>query len=370
MIDSSSNFESSDSGPHWYGVIAVERQAATAMELQLSRQAADTLVTGLMAQVARHVPDGLGLAWSAALYDPAQLLRRGFPVHREVLDLARAGRAQGVAPGQALTVIAGPSGMPTALLQPDPKLGAGTLLVIPWVLWGDAAAVAAATQRLESELFEQGLADPAIVLALAELGETFEHARLMSIADLMAMMAAQLDQVGLAAAWQILEESLLAPTPREFDVQSRLGQAWRLTPEHAILSFEPISAYANRVPVDHIELMLGDYLERVHEFRQTQALLLAHGLDVTINPAPEGGLIVDYKSNGLARSAVLHEHPGLGALAFTLIDDRRHVLAHYYPVAPGAIGDFLASMRERGLELVRPGRVMLAIDGTDLCADA
>jgi len=354
---------------HWYGVIALERRQMEPLQRTLSRDASEALAAGLMAQAARYVPaQALGLGWAAALYDPAQLLRRGFPVHREILDLAHAGRAQGIDIGRVLTLAAIDEAMPTAVLQPEIALGAGTLQVIPWLLWGEDKTIAEATQRLESELFDQGLADPAIALALGELGAAFEHARLMSISDLMAMMAAQLDHVGLSAAWLLIEELLLAEIPRPLAVRSRLDQHWRLDGDKAILPFEPLSAYAVRVPVDHPEPMLGDYLERVHEFRQTQALLRAHDIDVGVEPAPEAGFIVDRKSDGDLHSAVLHEHPGLGALAFTTLDAHANVLAHYYPVTPDAIRDFLARLRERGVPLQRPGRVQLRADGFDLGA--
>ena len=45
-------------------------------------------------------------------------------------------------------------------------IGGGTLYVIPVAVTGSAQAIAAASERLESELYDQGLADAAVVFEL------------------------------------------------------------------------------------------------------------------------------------------------------------------------------------------------------------
>jgi hypothetical protein len=95
-------------------------------------------------------------------------------------------------------------------------------------------------------------------------------------------------------------------------------------------------------------------------------LLSAHGLSIDIQPAAQAGFVVDRRRAGEPARALLHEHGGLGALAFTTIDDQNDALAHYYPVTAEAIGDFLRAQRERAVPILRPGRVVLSDDGMDL----
>lgn len=369
----------------WMGVLALEPVAGATLPRQmLSRAAAEQLVQPMAQQLGRFlsVDHEYGLAWAAAAYDPAQLLRRGFPLHHELAELFHAGQRQGLAPGQTLTLAERDGRMPTALLVPELALGNASLLVIPVVLSGSEEAIALAQARLESELFEAGLADPTITLGLAaDYGIAFEHVRWLSIMDLVAMMAAQLDNIGFGPAWQLIEEHLLGQPAQALEVQTALGQRLRLDEDAVWMEVLSYSLYARLPGVsDEPEERIEAYVARVLEQRQIQALLQAHGLPLRFR-LPQGELahacsrqlddaLVEQLAEGEAAQLLLHEHPALGVLACTLLDASGEVLEHRYPLAADAIRRQLRAISDSGLPLRRPRQIILSADGLDLGAGA
>ena len=365
----------------WMGVLALEPVADAVPQRQLlTRAVAEGLNDAMGAQLARFLPreHDYGFVWSAALYDPAQLLRRGFPLNQELANLFAAGQRHGIAAGHCLTLCEQGGRMPTATLEPDQRLGGGTLYVIPVAITGSEAAIAAAQAQLESELYDHGLADAAVVFELhRDLGVAFEHVRLMSLVDLAAMMAAQLEHVGFGCAWQLIEEHLYGQPARAIEALSPLGQSLKLDEGAAWLSFEPYSLHARQHPGD-ADARLPDYIAKLHEFRQLQGLLDAHGIPVRVRlPNADTGhacsrqaddQVIEGVSEAEPVRALLHEAAGLGALAFTLVDALGQVVEHRYPLSAAAIGRFRAEAAARGWTVERLGQVLLSEDGLDLAA--
>jgi hypothetical protein len=365
----------------WMGVLALEPVAGALPQRQmLTRATAEGLNDAMGAQLARFLPPehDYGFVWSAAIYDPAQLLRRGFPLYQELANLFVAGQRHGVDAGQCLTLCERDGRMPTALLEPESAIGGGTLYVVPIAVTGSEQAIAAASEKLESELYDQGLADAAVVFELhRDLGVAFEHVRLMSLMDVSAMMAAQLEHVGFGCAWQLIEELLYAKSPGDVEVRSPLGQSLKLDGGAVWMAFEPYSLHARQY-VGDADSCLQSYAEKLHEFRQLQGLLAAHGIAVRVRLPRAGSehacsrqsddFVIESVADGAPVRALLHEAPGLGALAFTLVDAMGSIIEHRYPLSAGAIGRFRKEATERGWTIERLGRVVLSGDGLDLAA--
>jgi hypothetical protein len=361
-------------------VLALEPAAGALPQRQmLTRATAEGLNAAMGAQLARFLPpeQEYGFVWSAAIYDPAQLLRRGFPLYQELANLFVAGQRHGVDAGQCLTLCELDGRMPTALLEPEAAIGGGTLYIIPIAVTGSPEAIAAASERLEAELYDQGLADAAVVFELhRDLGVAFEHVRLMSLMDLSAMMAAQMEHVGFGCAWQLIEEVLYGNPPGNVETQSPLGQILKLDDHTVWLAFEPYSLHARLHGA--ADTRLQTYTEKLHEFRQLQGLLAAHGIAVRVRlPQADTGhacsrqsddFVIESVSAGAPVRALLHEAPGLGALAFTLVDVMGSIIEHRYPLSAGAIGRFREEAVQRGWAIERLQRVVLTDDGLDLAA--
>jgi len=163
--------------------------------------------------IARHAPAAinLDLITVGAVYDQAQILRPGWPVHAALgAAPARFGAEQ--AGGNIIAFGTHENRLPLPALQPDARLYGSPLLIMPWLLSGTAAAAAAVGAQLERDLLERGLVNADLALALGDaFGVTLEHARHLTVFDLCALTCAQYEHAGFGALWQIIEAAVLRP---------------------------------------------------------------------------------------------------------------------------------------------------------------
>lgn len=200
-------------GPlHVLGALAFElRGGADVARDRLPQADAGALADHMATDVARFAPAAaeLELVLVGAHYDPVELLRPGWPLHRE-LD-ALAARAPGPARGRVVAFGASDGQLPGDL-TPSRDLAGGPLRLLPFVLGGDPARVAEVGERFERELLETGMAGAATALAAQDLfGLDIEHARYLTVHDLAAMTSLQYEHAGLAPLWPVIETALLAP---------------------------------------------------------------------------------------------------------------------------------------------------------------
>jgi hypothetical protein len=152
----------------------------------------------------------LDFVFGAAHFDPAELLRPGWPMHRRLRELhARAPRAEGP---RIIVFGANANGTVPQPLRAELELHGGPMRVLPFAFFGDADDVRAVGLRLEDTLLERGMAGAATALQAQEgFAARIEHARYLTVHDLAAMTAAQYEHVGLKRLWPLIEAALLAP---------------------------------------------------------------------------------------------------------------------------------------------------------------
>jgi len=264
----------------------------------------------------------LELVTVGAHYDPVEVLRPDWPLHRELHELAaRAPKevplggaprhhpdlpprpGEGEPAGRVIAFGAHEGRLPGAL-APSPDFIGGPLRLVPFVLGmppaargsgGDAGVVARVGEAFERDLLERGMAGADTALAAQEaFGLQVEHARYLTVHDLAAMMAMQYDHAGLAPLWPLLETALLQAD----------GQAWLDAPpeplvhyagrEARIALFTPAAwqaRYARDEPCDSDAGRAR--LARRHEHfearqRQYAAVLGAHGIAVNFVYCDQG----------------------------------------------------------------------------------
>lgn len=277
-----------DAGPlHVLGALALELRGDAAVGRdRLAQAEVGTLADLIAADLARFSAGaaGLELVLVGAHYDPVELLRPGWPLHRE-LD-ALAARAPGRARGRVVAFGAADGQLPGAL-SPAAEHSGGPLRLLPFVLGGDAAQVATVGDAFETALLETGMAAARTALAAQELfGLAVEHARYLTMHDLAAMTSLQYEHVGLSPLWPVLETALIAPA----------DEAWLDAPpeplvryaggEARIALFTP-EAWHRRYAAD---LDCASEVDRQRAHRQHQhfqarqrqlaAVLQAHGIAV------------------------------------------------------------------------------------------
>jgi len=225
--------------------------------LSLPLESAHLLGNTIANDLARLLPgvETMGLAVAAAMVDPAQVLRPGWPIHAELASMHQQAQRGGWMP--SITSFGASAGrMAVPVLEPDPRLIGSPLLLVPFVLVGHAQDAGQVGARMERDFEEKGLADSATSLFLNEaFSIRTEHARYLTLNDLCAMTAMQYDHAGLAPIWSIIECALLSP---DRDESSELEGGVR------------VDYRGGRVAIR------GDAASIV--YRQAAAILAAHGL--------------------------------------------------------------------------------------------
>ena len=270
---------------------------ALALELKPGSQPArDTLAQGdagalsqlIARDLAAFTPEAatLQLVIVGAHYDAVELLRPGWPLHRELDQLAA--RAPGSSEGRVIAFGAHDGKLPGAL-APSPDFAGGPLRLLPLVLGGDADVVARVGDAFERDLMERGMAGAETALAAQELfGLQVEHARYLTVHDLTALMAMQYDHAGLAPLWPVIEAALLAPGHEEWLDALPEPLVHYADGEARIALFTPHAWRARHAAGTDVEC---DRLERQFEMfqarqRQFAAVLGAHGIVVTFVHCP------------------------------------------------------------------------------------
>lgn len=292
MSDTSHDDDVPAAGTQVFGALALELSADSKRGcLALPQGQAGLLGERLGHDLAGFAPEAarLQLAAVGAHYDAIELLRPGWPLHRELERLATrapgnretSGRAAG---GGRMVVFGTHDGQLPEALRPSPDYLGGPLRLLPFVLDGDDATAVSVGEAFEHDLIERGMAGAETALLAQEaFGLRIEHARYLTLHDLVAMMALQYDHAGLGALWPVIETALLAPrqehwldAPPEPLVHYTDGEA-------RIALFTP-NAWRERY-VGNTEAGDGERLARRFEQfqgrqRQFGAVLGAHGIQV------------------------------------------------------------------------------------------
>ena len=228
--------------------------------------------------------DTLDLVVSGAHYDPAEMLRPGWPLHRRLEELHA--RAPASPEPRVIAFGADADGVVPQPLRAEVELHGGPLRVVPFLLVGAEQAAMTVAAEFEQVLMERGMARADTALAAQESFEArIEHARYLTAYDLAAMMALQYQHVGLDKLWPLLETALLAPDE----------DAWLDAPPEPLMRYVDgavrVAAFdregwRRRYASDWTDNARIDRGFAHFEARQRQlvAILKVHGLDVVRVP--------------------------------------------------------------------------------------
>jgi hypothetical protein len=271
---------------HATAVLALELADGRIGVDALASEAAMALGECLAHDLARIAPqaEACDLVFAGAHFDPAEALRPGWPLHRRLGELHARAPEAGAAGARIFAFGADAGGRVPQPLQAEAGLRGGALRVLPLLLVGDPSEAVQA--HFEEALLDRGMASARTALLAQELfAARIEHARLLTLHDLAAMMAMQYEHAGLGTLWPLVETALLAPgeassidAPPEPRMRYADGIAhleiaspelWRrdfsgdIAPEHAARGY---AAYEARL-------------------RQCAAVLGAHGIEVVFDYA-------------------------------------------------------------------------------------
>jgi hypothetical protein len=245
------------------------------------RSIAQALANQLSFEIAKHLPslEGLGLVWMAACYDQAQILRPEFPIHTALKGLYQSGTREGQA-AQVMTLQALRGQAPMPILQADESLLGGPLVLVPFALVGEQVLVHNARQILEEKLLDAGLTDARTAMMLNQaLAADAEHARLMTLDDLAALCAIQLDNAGLMDVWIMIERALFNPA------SSYAGSFNSFT--YQVLDKQVIFELGSLAPDERPNKAIAT---QIFQAMQAGAILQAHGIHVSHHPKTDGAV--------------------------------------------------------------------------------
>ena len=275
------------------GALALELVPGSQPGRAALRQAEAGALAGLVGRdLAALATDAaaLDLVFAGAHYDPAEMLRPGWPLHRRLEELhARAPQSTGP---QARIIAFGADehGVVPQPLRAELELHGGPLRVVPFLLVGTAEQATAVAAEFEHVLLERGMAQADTALTAQDaFAAKVEHARYLTAYDLAAMMALQYRHVGLGSLWPLVETALLAPNE----------DAWLDAPPEPLLRYIDgavriadfdRSGWQRHYAADELDPARIDrgFAHFQARQRQLSAILKVHGLDVHTVPCPAG----------------------------------------------------------------------------------
>jgi hypothetical protein len=307
---------------------------------------------------------------TGALFDQTQILRPSFPVLHALEAVSTNDNPENFKPG-LVSIGASKGRMPSSDLQPQPDIPLGLLQLLPVIVHGPAGLVEELGQAMEYRFMEEGQvsAHTAAWLETA-FGITVNHARMMTLTDLSAMLRMQLDHFGFLPLWELLDAALSErPGPLLVKTQSGQELEWKNGAVHA--QYETFDSWASSSAGAEIaaerQALAAAYGDWTREFRQYLTTLKAHGLDFSFhlaaNDLPLEGTFFKEQSNAspsVSDSTITeHSYSELGTIAVTARNGDS--LENYYPLCPQGLNDIQAYLRDNV-----PGVHTVAFPGTIL----
>ncbi len=364
-----------------YGSFAMPDRVILHAALALEFSALDNNTSSLVfsRQLTEHIAEGIAkdlrdllpgierarLLVGGTTLDAAEILRPGFPVHAALEELGTRFRPQQTG---VLAFGAHDGRMPLSALRPEAAFAASPMRYLPLVIQVPKDDAPALSQALEEELAQHGEAGTATAdRIMRALNQPLEHARYMSLTDLIAMACVQFEHAGFAAHWALLETALLSPereeqtlSPNGLALYWRDAKVWAETPRARIARSElPDQERASQ------------YAAAVYDLRQAYALFHAHALSFDGLEAhyDEAGYLLEELDQavpgGAAPILVRHTAPGLGTIALSLIQPavQPRTLALGTPLCTTGLEALRAEfLRQHAVGLEQPAAESLRVD--------
>ena len=307
---------------------------------------------------------------AGALFDQTQVLTPSYPVFGALEAVSTNDNAENFKPG-LVSIGARDGKMPSDDLQPLPDIPLSLFQLLPVIVHGPADLVEELGQAMEYRFMEEGQvsAHSAAWLETA-FGISVNHARMMTLTDLSAMLRMQLDHFGFLPMWELLDAALFGrPGPLLIKTRSSQEFEWKNGAIHT--SFETFDSWAVSgagVQIDGTrQALAAAYGDWTREFRQYLTTLKAHGLEFSFHCAANGlpleGTFLIEQSNASPSASdstiTEHSYSELGTIAVTVRNGDR--VENYYPLCSQGLNDIQAYLREHV-----PGVHTVAFPGTIL----
>jgi len=338
----------------------------------LSPTDSEQMLSHIAADLQALFPDisQCSLVAAGALYDQTQILRPGYPVFAALEAAAAQAGGEPFKPG-LVSIGARDGRMPASDLEPFSDIPLGLLQLLPVVIVGPAERVKELTAMTEYRFLEEGqLSAHSAAWLQSAFGVSVQHARLMTLADLNALLHLQLEHYGFLPLWELLDAALNRPE-KPLTVASSSGKSWEWREGVVRTAFETFDHWAGQgmgaaMPASRMALAAG-YAQWTREMRQYLTTLRAHGLTVQLH-LPDTGEALDGSFLSDASEAMAgdqdcavteHSFDDLGTIAITAVRDGR--VENFYPLRPRGLNEIHALLRDcavGGRAVAFPGTIL------------
>lgn len=343
---------------------------------------AEQMLAHVAADLSALLPDiaNCSLIAAGALYDQTQILRPGYPIFQSLEEVPTKRESQHFKAG-LVSVGAVNGKMPVSQLQPFEGIPLGMLQLLPIVVHGPCKRIEELGQAMECRFLEEGqLSAHSAAWMETAFGVTINHARLMTLTDMNAMLRMQLDHFSFLPLWELLDAAL-SGGEQSLSVRSDGGLEFELRDGYVHSRFETFDFWANEgagsgLPAAR-QALAGGYADWTRELRQYLTTLSAHGLEFRFHRP--GGEVLDgtffserspQEVGSHDATVTEHSFEELGTITITVANDDR--LEHYYPLSPQGLNDVHAHLRDRiprGHTVAFPGTMLYHEETRRLAAD-
>ena len=342
----------------------------------LSKSAAEQLLAHLATDLANVFPEiePCDLAMASSLFDQTQVLRPGYPIFAALSERIEHSRTSD---SKRLRVAVDPKdeSHPEPRLESDPSTPPAILQILPLCVEGPAEVMAVLEDDMEHRFLEQGqLSAHSAKSITAQFGIELNHARFMTLTDLLAMLKLQLEHFGFESLWRLIFAAL-EETDDIVPVRGTQRHAFEFGNGCVQTHFETFDYWAHSGDGKKLQASASELAEAYAawtiEYRQYLATLQAHSIPVIQYQAGQaeplqGTYLVESSSNTCSADvSEITEHSAepLGVLAISRVIDGHQ--QNYYPLSPEGLGDIHEALRADPVGpggFAYPGRILCDAD--------
>ncbi len=339
----------------------------------LDRVATEQVLAHISADLTSMLPatSHCTLSMAGGLFDQSQVLRPKLPLYSALETLQRSSNPGSDFQPRLLSIGASDGQMPLQDLQPFEDIPLGLLQILPLLLTGPAAQLEQLAEEMEHYFLEQGQLSAHSAKGLeSHFQISVNHARFMTLTDLVALLRLQLEHYGFLPLWELLDAAMNPPND-VLEVSTSTGLKFKYLDGTVHSFFESFDWWAHHgggAEIAAIDQQLQSaYADWTREYRRYLTMLNAHGVRVRQHlPGMEDAelkdsfLLEESTVNPTSSAATVTEHStdDLGTVAVTVVSGIRQM--NFYPLLAHGLNDLHQFIREQGYsgDVAFPGQIL------------
>jgi len=364
---------------HRYILVGIETDPtryhgeAASRPAMLDRLATEQILAHIAADLTSMLPaiNHCTLSMVGGLFDQSQVLRPNMPVYSALETLQQSSNPGNDFQPRLLSIGASDGQMPLQDLQPFEDIPLGLLQILPLLLTGPAEQLDQLAEEMEHCFLEQGQLSAHSAKGLeSHFQISVNHARFMTLTDLVVLLRLQLEHYGFLPLWELLDAAINPPND-VLEVSTSAGLKFKCQDGTVDSFFESFDWWAQcgggaEIPAIDQQLQSA-YADWTREYRRYLTMLDAHGVRVRQHlPGMEDAELQDsflleestVEPTPSAATVTEHSTDDLGTVAVTVVSGTRQM--NFYPLLAHGLNDLHQFIREQGYsgDVAFPGQIL------------